>query len=100
MTDRWQQVEKLCQSALELEGSQRRAFLEEACAGDEKLRREVESLLKFDTRRDQFIEQPTLEVAAKMIAHDKPESLMGQQIGSYQILSLIGTGDMGVVSGA
>jgi hypothetical protein len=99
MTDRWQQVEKLCQSALELEESQRRAFLEEACAGDEK-RREVESLLKFDTRRDQFIEQPTLEVAAKRIAHDKPESLMGQQIGSYQILSLIGTGDMGVVASA
>jgi serine/threonine protein kinase len=32
-----------------------------------------------------------------MIAHDKPESLIGQQVGSYQILSLLGAGGMGVV---
>ena len=76
MTDRWQQVEKLCQSALELKESQRRAFLEEACAGDEALRREVEALLQFDSRGDRFIEQPALEVAAKMIAQEKSESLL------------------------
>ena len=73
--DRWQQVEKLCQAALELEESQRKTFLDQACAGDEELRREVESLLKFDQRGGQFIEEPALEVAAKMIAQDKPESL-------------------------
>ena len=32
-----------------------------------------------------------------MMAHEKPESLLGQQLGSYQILSLLGTGGMGVV---
>jgi hypothetical protein len=37
LTDRWQQVEKLCQSALELGESQRRAFVE-ACAGGGKFR--------------------------------------------------------------
>ena len=67
-------------------------FLEQACGGDEELRREVESLLKFEKPGDRFIEQPALEVAAKMIAHDKPESLIGQQLGSYQILSLLGAG--------
>ena len=46
---------------------------------------------------DRFIEEPALEVAAKMMAHEKPESLLGQQLGSYQILSLLGTGGMGVV---
>ncbi len=91
--NRWQQVEKLCQAALELEESRRAAFLEDACRGDEELRREVESLLRFD----RFIEEPALEVAAKMIAHEKPESLIGQQLGSYQILSLLGAGGMGVV---
>ena len=47
--NRWEQVEKLCQAALELEETRRAAFLEEACAGDEELRREVESLLRFDS---------------------------------------------------
>ena len=32
-----------------------------------------------------------------MIAREKPESLLGKQLGSYQILSLLGTGGMGVV---
>ncbi len=95
--NRWEQVEKLCHAALELEESQRAAFLEQACAGDEELRREVESLLQFDKPGDRFIEEPTVEVAAKMMAHDKPESLLGQQLGSYQVLSLLGAGGMGVV---
>jgi eukaryotic-like serine/threonine-protein kinase len=95
--NRWEQVEKLCQAALELEVNQRAAFLKQACAGDEELRREVESLLRFDKRGERFIEQPAVELAAKMIAQEKPESLIGQQLGSYQILSLLGAGGMGVV---
>jgi hypothetical protein len=83
MPDRWQQIEKICQSALELAKSRRRAFLDEACAGDQELRREVESLLQFDSRGDRFIEQPALEVAAKMVAQE-PQSLIEQQLGSYQ----------------
>jgi hypothetical protein len=58
MADRWQQIEKICQSALELGESRRRAFLDQACGGDEELRREVESLLQFDSRGDRFIEGP------------------------------------------
>jgi hypothetical protein len=50
MTDRWQRIERICQSVLELGESQRRAFLDQACAGDAELRREVESLLRFEGR--------------------------------------------------
>jgi eukaryotic-like serine/threonine-protein kinase len=95
--NRWQQVESICQAALELGESQRRAFLEEACGGDQELRREVESLLQFDRRGEQFIEEPALDVAAKMIAQEKLKSLLGQQLGSYQILSRLGAGGMGEV---
>src|SRR5215467_6938598 len=97
MTDRWQQIEKICQSALELEESRRPAFIEQACGDDKELCREVESLLKFDKRGDRFIENPALEAAARMIAQEKPESLLGQQFGSCQIQSLLGAGGMGVV---
>jgi hypothetical protein len=81
MTDRGQQIERICQSALELGESRRRAFLDEAYAGDEELRREMKSLLQFDSRGGRFIEQSALEVTAKMIAQEKPESLLGQQLG-------------------
>ena len=43
--ERWQQIERLCHAALEVEEEQRAAFLEEACEGDATLRREVEHLL-------------------------------------------------------
>src|SRR6185295_18455465 len=94
---RWEQVEKLCQAALELGESQRTAFLKQACAGDPELQREVESLLRFDKQGERFIEQPAAELAAKIMAHEKPQSLVGQQLGSYQIASLLGAGGMGVV---
>jgi len=44
--ERWREVDRLCHSALALDVSQRTAFLEVACAGDETPKREVESLLK------------------------------------------------------
>ena len=97
MKDRWEQIEEICQAALELEESQRATYLEQVCGGDEGLRQEVEALLRYERRGDRFIEQPALEVAAKMMVHDQPESLLGQQIGSYKILSLLGTGGMGQV---
>src|SRR5262245_22203485 len=95
--ERWQQIEKLYHEALKLEPSHRVAFLKDACAGDEGLGQEVESLLRSEPSKDGFIEEPALEVAEKMFAREEPQSLLGQQLGSYQILSLLGTGGMGVV---
>ena len=43
--ERWQQVKKILGDALELEVSRRSTYVAEVCAGDEQLRREVESLL-------------------------------------------------------
>jgi hypothetical protein len=44
--DRWEQIERLYHSALERDPGAREAYLEEACAGDEDLRREVAGLPK------------------------------------------------------
>src|SRR5438046_8890263 len=97
MPDRWQKVEELYHSAREREESQRVAFLEEACEGDEALRREVESLLAEEKRAEGFLESPALEIAAKKMAQDQTRSLLGQRLGSYQVLSLLGAGGMGDV---
>jgi hypothetical protein len=46
VSDRWCHIEDLFHRALEREEGDRAAFLREACAGDESLRVEVETLLK------------------------------------------------------
>ena len=52
--ERWQQVNDLFQSAAERAPEERAAFLEEACHGDEDLRREVESLLTSHEKSGEF----------------------------------------------
>src|ERR1700687_4274463 len=95
--ERWQKIEQLYHAALEREESQRAAYLQEVCAGDSALQREVESLLAQERGGDGFLESPAIEVAARAMAKDSRRSLKGQQLGSYKILSLLGAGGMGEV---
>jgi len=63
--ERWEQIEKLYNSALEVESGRRESFLKDACAGDESLQKEVEQLLASQPRIDRLIESPALDVAAR-----------------------------------
>jgi hypothetical protein len=42
---RWKEVSRLYHAAIERSADDRQAFLEQACAGDDALRGEIESLL-------------------------------------------------------
>ena len=95
--ERWKQVNDLFQSAVERAPGERAAFLDEACHGDESLRREVESLLTSYERSENFIELPAFEVAPELVTNDRTGALVGKLIGHYRIESLIGVGGMGEV---
>ncbi|PYS09605.1 MAG: hypothetical protein DMG17_26625 [Acidobacteria bacterium] len=103
--ERWRRIEQLCQAALERDRTLRGAFLEEACAGDEELQREVESLLAQEGQVGSFLEASPLEdlaaqeaQAAIRFGSDSAQSaLVGEQLGSYSIRSLVAKGGMGEV---
>jgi serine/threonine-protein kinase len=61
---RWQHVSQLCHAALARDAPDRATFLAEACADDEALRKEVESLLAHDGPAS-FLNAPTLDVGRR-----------------------------------
>jgi len=89
---RSRQVEQLYDAARERDPVERAAFLEQACGGDERLRREVESLLAEDDGLRSFLETPALAVAQKMSEEYPSQSIIGRRIGSYAVLSLLAKG--------
>ncbi len=97
--ERWQQVEQVFQSALELQPAERAAFLAKACGDDAELRHEVEALLVFQTGMSGVI-QGAVHEAAGLLANtnDKARFAPGMTLNKrYRIIGQIGKGGMGEV---
>jgi len=94
-SEHWQQLDRLFHSALEREPAQRKEFLDQACAGDASLRKEVEDLLAAHERRGSVIESPAQPVKARSPADEPNQSDLSQIFGHYKILSSLGGGGMG-----
>jgi serine/threonine protein kinase len=95
--ERWQQVDEIFQTAIELTMEERPAFVARACVGDEELRREVESLMTADEQGLNLVEESALQVAASLLTTIEPELAAGQSLGHFEIVELIGRGGMGEV---
>src|SRR5262249_40265359 len=97
--ERWQRIEELFRAALQRQAGQRAAFLDEACAQDPALRREVETLIAAHEQAPSFRDHPAspLPTGARPAPDSEGALTQGPRIGPYQILQEIGHGGMGTV---
>ena len=95
--EQWHRVKEVFEQALEHEAGERSAFVGQACAGDELLHSEVNSLLSSYEQESGFMETPAAALAAQSLVKAESAALIGQQIGHYQIIRELGRGGMGVV---
>ena len=94
----WDELEALFHAALARAPAGRAAFLAERCAGRPDLLAEVEALLRAHDGAASALAAPAVQVTASMShAGEGRPPLVGQQLGSYRILSLLGAGGMGEV---
>ena len=90
MTDpRWERIRSLIGRALEFEGAERAAFLDQACGKDRELLREIQEFLERGdlAGESQFLEPPALSRSGL-------EKLV---LGDFELVRELGRGGMGVV---
>jgi serine/threonine protein kinase len=95
--EKFKEIEKIYEATLKLPLEERSEFLEEVCGEDVELRKEVESLLSFDTPSDELINKTPDLLAAEMFSEIKQTDFKGKEIDQYEIISQIGKGGMGTV---
>ena len=96
MSSREDEVERICQAALDRPPVERDQFVLDVCRGDEALRREVASRLAYADAASRFLERPALDIAAQALAGHHT-LIAGQRIGAYVVTGCIGAGGMGEV---
>jgi len=94
--ERWQELRRLFESALEKDATVRSAFLDEACKADPTLRREVQALLD-SYGADSFLEKPAYAVVPELFESESGDSMVGRRLGAYEVTRKVGQGGMGIV---
>src|ERR1700730_1137110 len=98
--ERWQQVKAALVVALELTPPDRAAYLDQACAGDQGLRDELDRLLMADeVAGAAFLASPATLPDLSGMAQQAPGPglWIGRRVGPYEIVAPLGAGGMGEV---
>src|SRR5437763_13708192 len=94
----WQEIKEILAPALELAPEQRSVYLDQACAGKDSLRGEVEKLLADEQNvSTHFLNETALSPSAAGVLSEVTNTWIGRRVGAYQIVRQIGAGGMGEV---
>ena len=92
-----QQIEEVFHRAMTVEPEERAGYLDRACAEDKVLREEVDSLIAAYERSGGTMDETAVTLAMRVLSAEDLDSMVGQEVGPYKILSLLGQGGMGAV---
>ncbi len=93
---RWQEIERVFLEVVDLEPVARAAYLDQACGNDAELRDTVEGLLRADSGPDDPLAQAVASAASDLAEHIAT-SRVGERVGAYRLIDIIGHGGMGTV---
>lgn len=103
------QVTEILKAAMERPASERAAYLDEACAGNEALRAEVLALLEYDASDSGTLDDEGLGIGVDLIRaartalgaetsqYDSQDRELPAHVGAYRVERLIAEGGMGSV---
>ena len=89
-------IREIFEEALTLSGSEREAFLERECHGEDAVRDEVRRLLKSSDNAPAWLDRPALGAAKPFLNLELPK-MAGRRFGGYTLIREIGRGGAGVV---
>ncbi len=91
---RWREVEAVLDATLDSDPSSWPSILDQRCAHDPALRREVEALLDRYHSARQFLDAPPVHAATALVGARQTEREAGTRVGPYRIVWQIGQGGM------
>ena len=97
--ERWAEIERVLDAALEVAPHERVPLLGSMCTNDPALRAEVEGLLAACAAAGTFLEEPATVAAGPMLASVAGGEALepGDRLGPYEIMRELGRGGMAVV---
>ena len=102
-SERWQQIRRIFEQAIDLDGTARAGFLQGACGDDAELRAEVDALIAADAQPVDAntsigAAAPELLQSLNRAEEDaQRDAWIGRRVGAWKLVREIGRGGMGAV---